>query len=67
MKKRGTEEDYFTIAGASALKRQIEDYWMRRGFVGIEATIVPVGDGYVVRSNMVNGVPPGPVVQVQAA
>ncbi|MGJ5032342.1 hypothetical protein ACQR1I_36275 [Bradyrhizobium sp. HKCCYLS2038] len=56
-------EDTLTKAGARSLVVQIREYWALRGHsVRVEA--VPIQDWpdmWGVRSNLVNGVPPGTV------
>lgn len=58
-----------TMHEAKLTAEKIRAYWMRRGFVSVEVRVEPgeythdgLVSGYVVRSNMINGVPPGPRV-----
>lgn len=52
--------NYSNAFGTNVLARLIQKYWHDRGFTNVQAerVQVPESDTYVVRSNLVNGLPP---------
>lgn len=54
-------DDTLTRRGAEVLAFKIERYWKRRGFPRVRSTAEQFGtpDHWQVRSNLVNGMPPG--------
>lgn len=66
-------DDRFTESGAGVLARKIERHWKAKGHPNVKAWVEKSGGGllnvpiFVVRSNLINGLPPKVAMQALAA
>ena len=69
MNKGYSGPEHMSQAGATALMLRIRSYWMQQGYLPV-LRVEPVGSTqgeiWVVRSNMVNGMPQGRVLAAVA-